>query len=137
MRKMDGSCFVPGDGKRHGKGIRRSISPPDPFSMSLARIKRGGHHHRQRPPQIFKLATGIEPVTSSLPMRCATYCAMPANCLSQRCHRCQRVIYYYIFLHLSTTFFLFFIVGMLPDSCRYYEGFLRRYSESLQKFSIQ
>ena len=27
----------------------------------------------------FKLATGIEPVTSSLPMRCATDCAMPAD----------------------------------------------------------
>lgn len=26
----------------------------------------------------MKLATGIEPVTSSLPMRCATDCATPA-----------------------------------------------------------
>ena len=29
----------------------------------------------------LKLATGIEPVTSSLPMKCATDCAMPASYL--------------------------------------------------------
>lgn len=29
----------------------------------------------------IKLATGIEPVTSSLPMKCATDCAMPAYSL--------------------------------------------------------
>ncbi len=31
-----------------------------------------------------KLATGIEPVTSSLPMKCATDCAMPACRLSDK-----------------------------------------------------
>lgn len=33
-----------------------------------------------------KLTTGIEPVTSSLPMRCATNCATSANCILLICN---------------------------------------------------